>query len=121
MNPRNAAAGSLRQLDPRMTAARPLDMFIYGLGLVEGGEMPVHHGEGLKQLRRWGFKICPQSRGVESVDGCLEYYREIGVARAGLPYQIDGVVYKVDDIELQRQLGFVSRAACRRSASRPAR
>jgi len=110
VNPRNAAAGSLRQLDPRMTAARPLDLFIYGVGYVEGGELPGHHGEVLKLLRGFGFKICPQTRLVESVEGCLEYYREIGAARAQLPYQIDGVVYKVDDIELQRRLGFVSRA-----------
>jgi len=110
VNPRNAAAGSLRQLDPRMTAARPLDLFIYGVGFVEGGELPSRHSAVLNALRRWGFKICPQSRVVESVDGCLDYYREIGAARSSLPYQIDGVVYKVDDIELQRQLGFVSRA-----------
>jgi DNA ligase (NAD+) len=110
VNPRNAAAGSLRQLDPRMTAARPLDIFVYGVGFVEGGELPAHHGAVLKALRGWGFKICPQSRVVDSIDGCLEYYREIGAARSTLPYQIDGVVYKVDDIELQRQLGFVSRA-----------
>jgi DNA ligase (NAD+) len=110
INPRNAAAGSLRQLDPRMTAARPLDLFVYGVGYVEGGELPSHHSAVLKALRQWGFKICPQSRVVESVEGCLEYYRDIGAARAKLPYQIDGVVYKVDDIELQRQLGFVSRA-----------
>ena len=110
VNPRNAAAGSLRQLDPRMTAARPLDLFIYGVGYVEGGELPGHHSEVLQALRGWGFKICPQSRVVESIEGCLEYFREIGAARAKLPYQIDGVVYKVDDIELQRQLGFVSRA-----------
>lgn len=110
VNPRNAAAGSLRQLDPRMTAARPLDLFIYGVGHVEGGEMPGHHSEVLKTLRGFGFKICPQARVVDSVEGCLEYYRDIGEARAKLPYQIDGVVYKVDDIELQRQLGFVSRA-----------
>jgi DNA ligase (NAD+) len=110
VNPRNAAAGSLRQLDPKMTAARPLDMFIYGVGYVEGGELPGHHSEMLKALRSFGFKICPQSRVVESVEGCLEYYRDIGAARAKLPYQIDGVVYKVDDIELQRQLGFVARA-----------
>ena len=110
VNPRNAAAGSLRQLDPRMTAARPLDVFIYGIGYVEGGEMPAHHGQLLQSLRRWGFRICPQSCVVESVEGCLEYYREMGAARARLPYQIDGVVYKVDDMELQRQLGFVSRA-----------
>jgi DNA ligase (NAD+) len=110
VNPRNAAAGSLRQLDPRMTAARPLDLFIYGIGYVEGGELPGHHSEMLKMLRGFGFKVCPQTRVVESVDGCLAYFREIGAARATLPYQIDGVVYKVDDIELQRQLGFVSRA-----------
>jgi DNA ligase (NAD+) len=110
VNPRNAAAGSLRQLDPRMTAARPLDLFIYGVGHVEGGELPGHHSEVLKMLRGFGFKICPQTRVVESVEGCLAYFRDIGAARATLPYQIDGVVYKVDDIELQRQLGFVSRA-----------
>ena len=110
VNPRNAAAGSLRQLDPRMTAARPLDLFIYGIGQVEGGRVPTHHSELLQSLRRWGFKICPQSRAVESIDRCLEYYRDMGEARSKLPYQIDGVVYKVDDMELQRQLGFVSRA-----------
>jgi DNA ligase (NAD+) len=110
VNPRNAAAGSLRQLDPRMTAARPLDLYIYGLGVVEGVEMPTRHSEILVRLREWGFKVSPQSRVVDSIDGCLAYYRDIGLARHSLPHQIDGVVYKVDDIELQRQLGFVSRA-----------
>jgi DNA ligase (NAD+) len=110
VNPRNAAAGSLRQLDPRITAARPLDLFIYGLGIVEGGELPTYHSATLQALRHWGFKICPQSRVVEAADGCLDYYREMGALRPKLPYQIDGVVYKVDDLELQRQLGFVSRA-----------
>jgi len=110
VNPRNAAAGSLRQLDSRMTAARPLDLFIYGVGYVEGVELPTRHTELLQQLKLWGFKICPQSRAVESVDDCLEYYRSLGAARAGLPYQIDGVVYKVDDMELQRRLGFIARA-----------
>ncbi|MHB8720602.1 MAG: NAD-dependent DNA ligase LigA [Steroidobacteraceae bacterium] len=110
VNPRNAAAGSLRQLDPKMTAARPLDLFIYGLGIVEGVAMPALHSATLQALRKWGFKICPQSRVVTGADGCLDYYREIGGLRARLPYQIDGVVYKVDDLELQRQLGFVSRA-----------
>jgi DNA ligase (NAD+) len=110
VNPRNAAAGSLRQLDPRMTAARPLDLFIYGVGHVEGGDLPGHHSEVLQTLRRWGFKVSAQSRTVESIEGCLEYYREIGAARPTLGYQIDGVVYKVDDIKLQRRLGFVSRA-----------
>jgi DNA ligase (NAD+) len=110
VNPRNAAAGSLRQLDPRLTAARPLDLFIYALGIVEGGELPAHHSEILQALRHWGFKICPQSRVVEGADGCLDYYREMGTLRSKLPYQIDGVVYKVDDLDLQRQLGFISRA-----------
>lgn len=110
VNPRNAAAGSLRQLDPRITAARPLDLFIYGVGAFEGGKLPAQQSEMLKELRRLGFKICPQSRVVESIEGCLEYYREIGAARAHLPYQIDGVVYKVDDVDWQRQLGFISRA-----------
>jgi DNA ligase (NAD+) len=110
VNPRNAAAGSLRQLDPKMTAARPLDLFIYGLGIVEGGELPGHHSEVLQALRHWGFKICPQSRVVQAADGCLDYYRKMGEQRSKLPYQIDGVVYKVDDLELQRTLGFVSRA-----------
>jgi DNA ligase (NAD+) len=110
INPRNAAAGSLRQLDPRMTAARPLDLFIYGVGVIEGGELPPHHSETLKALRALGFKICPQSTVVESIDGCLDYYRDMGAARASLPYQIDGVVYKVDDLNLQRKLGFISRA-----------
>jgi DNA ligase (NAD+) len=110
VNPRNAAAGSLRQLDPRMTAARPLDLFIYGVGVVEGGSLPPRHSEMLKELRQMGFKICPQSRVVKSIEGCLEYYREMGAMRSQLPYQIDGVVYKVDDLDLQRQLGFISRA-----------
>jgi DNA ligase (NAD+) len=110
VNPRNAAAGSLRQLDARMTASRPLDVFIYGVGYVEGGQLPGHHGEMLQLLRLWGFKICPQSRIVESIDGCLQYYHDMGLARATLPYQIDGVVYKVDDIAVQRRLGFISRA-----------
>src|SRR3984957_14237762 len=110
VNPRNAAAGSLRQLDPKMTAARPLDLFIYGLGIVEGGELPAKHSAILQALRHCGFKICPQSRVVEGADGCLDYYREMGVLRAKLPYQIDGVVYKVDDLELQKRLGFISRA-----------
>jgi DNA ligase (NAD+) len=110
VNPRNAAAGSLRQLDPRMTAARPLDLFIYGIGLLEGVKLPGTHSETLQELRRLGFKICPQSKVVSSIDGCLKYYQDMGEARAQLPYQIDGVVYKVDDLKLQRELGFISRA-----------
>ena len=110
VNPRNAAAGSLRQLDPRLTAARPLDLFIYGIGYIEGGVLPGRQSALLQRFKHWGFKICPQARIVESVDGCLEYFREIGEMRPKLPYQIDGVVYKVDELEAQRTLGFVSRA-----------
>jgi DNA ligase (NAD+) len=110
VNPRNAAAGSLRQLDPRLTAARPLDMFVYGIGNVDGANIPGSHSQTLKLLREWGFKICPQSEVVESIEGCLTYYERMGVMRAKLPYQIDGVVYKVDDVDLQKRLGFVSRA-----------
>ena len=110
VNPRNAAAGSLRQLDPRMTAARPLDLFIYGVGVIEGIDLPAEHSATLQLLRQWGFKICPQAQVVESIEGCLAYYREMGIARSRLPYQIDGVVYKVDELQLQKRLGFVSRA-----------
>jgi DNA ligase (NAD+) len=110
VNPRNAAAGSLRQLDPRMTAARPLDLFIYGIGYIEGGVLPLHHGAMLKRLRELGFKVSPLVRVVDSIEGCLAYYRDVGAQRATLPYQIDGVVYKVDDIALQRELGYISRA-----------
>lgn len=110
VNPRNAAAGSLRQLDPRLTAARPLDMFVYGIGNVDGANLPGSHSQTLKLLREWGFKVCPQSEVVESIEGCLTYYERMGAMRARLPYQIDGVVYKVDDVELQKRLGFISRA-----------
>ena len=110
VNPRNAAAGSLRQLDPRITAARPLDLFIYGVGHVEGGTLPASQGGIFEALRGWGFRICPQNRVVDGIEGCLAYYREIGAARATLPYQIDGVVYKVDATTQQAQLGFVARA-----------
>ena len=110
VNPRNAAAGSLRQLDARITAQRPLDIFIYGTGFVQDGALPLTHGETLQQLRQWGFKVCPQSRIVDSIDDCLRFYEDIGAQRASLPYQIDGVVYKVDDFALRRRLGFVARA-----------
>jgi DNA ligase (NAD+) len=110
VNPRNAAAGSLRQLDPRITASRPLDIFLYAVGLVEGGTVPDHHTGLLKAFRDWGLKTCPEARAVRGVAGCLEYYRDIGARRESLPYQIDGVVYKVDARADQERLGFVSRA-----------
>jgi len=110
VNPRNAAAGSLRQLDPRLTAKRPLDIFFYGLGAVEGWTVPSHQSEMLNTLRRWGLRLCPDAECVSGIEGCLDYYRRLGDRRAALPYDIDGVVYKVDDREHQRLLGAVSRA-----------
>jgi len=110
VNPRNAAAGSLRQLDPRLTAERPLDMYVYSVGLVEDGELPGRHSEIIATLHKWGFKTCPESKVVKGVDGCLNYYDDIGKKRDALGYDIDGVVYKVDSLALQRELGFVSRA-----------
>ena len=110
VNPRNAAAGSLRQLDPKLTAERPLDIYVYSVGLVEGGNLPGNHSEILDQLQDWGFKICPERRVVEGIDGCLAFYKEIGARRNSLGYEIDGVVYKVDNLLQQRELGSVSRA-----------
>lgn len=110
VNPRNAAAGSLRQLDPKLTAARPLDMYVYSVGFIDGGELPGRHSEVISRLQDWGLKTCPESRVVKGVEGCLDYYNEIGRKRDALGYDIDGVVYKVDSLEMQKELGFVSRA-----------
>ena len=110
VNPRNAAAGSLRQLDPRVTATRPLELFLYAVGVVEGVDLPSRHSQVLQRLRDWGLRVCPEARVVQGVEGCLDYYRDIGTRRVRLPYQIDGVVYKIDDLGVQRDLGFVSRA-----------
>lgn len=110
VNPRNAAAGSLRQLDPRLTAGRPLDMYAYSVGVTDGGELPARHSEIINLLQGWGIKVCPERRVVIGVEGCLEYYEKIGERRESLSYEIDGVVYKVDSLELQQELGFVSRA-----------
>ena len=109
-NPRNATAGSLRQLDPKVAATRPLTMFVYGLGHVEGGDLPVTHSATLTRLADWGFRVCPENAVVTGAQGCIEYYASIGQRRENLAYEIDGVVYKVDDYRLQRELGFVSRA-----------
>jgi len=110
VNPRNAAAGSLRQLDPRVSAARPLDMFFYALGAVEGATLPPRHSELLQWLRTLGLPVCPEVRAVRGVGGCLAYYRDIGARRGALPYQIDGVVYKLDARADQERVGYVSRA-----------
>ena len=109
-NPRNGAAGSLRQLDPRMTAQRPLAFYAYGVGAVDGGELPQTHSATLARLREWGFPVSGESDVVRGLDGLLGYYRRIGERRDELPFDIDGVVYKVDDYAEQEQLGFVSRA-----------
>ena len=110
VNPRNAAAGSLRQLDPKLAASRPLEMFFYGASQVEGRKMPGRHSEVLAMLRDLGLRTSPESRVVEGVDGLMSYYEDIGRRRSALRYQIDGVVYKVDALDLQRELGFVARA-----------
>lgn len=111
-NPRNAAAGSLRQLDSRITAQRPLEIYCYGMGVVEGDAVPLpaSHRQRLTRLAEWGLRINPE---IETVTGCAamqDYYARMGAKRDALPYEIDGIVFKVDDLELQSQLGFVARA-----------
>jgi DNA ligase (NAD+) len=110
VNPRNAAAGTLRQLDPRIAAERPLQMCCYSVGLVEGGELPDKHSEILSRLSHWGLRINTESDVVVGVEGCNDYYERLARKRDGLPYDIDGIVFKVNDIRLQQELGFVSRA-----------
>jgi DNA ligase (NAD+) len=109
VNPRNAAAGSLRQLDPRVTATRPLAFYAYALGAVEGGDLPKRHSQVLAQLREWGFPVSPLVGVARGERGLLDYYAMIGAERDALPFDIDGVVYKVDDLSAQRELGFVGR------------
>lgn len=114
VNPRNAAAGSLRQLDSRITATRPLEMCAYSTGWVEGDEgdlaLPESHTARLERLAQWGFLINAQMRAVKNIDECLEYFSRLGEIRDSLSYDIDGIVFKVNAHSLQRQLGFVSRA-----------
>ncbi|AXT40431.1 NAD-dependent DNA ligase LigA [Alteromonas sp. BL110] len=111
-NPRNAAAGSLRQLDSKITAKRPLMFYAYSLGVVqpESFELPTTHSSRLAQLGKWGLPLCPDIDTAEGGKGCLNYYNHILEKRDNLPYDIDGVVFKVDRIELQNTLGFVARA-----------
>ena len=110
VNPRNAAAGSLRQLDPKVTEHRALDVFFYGVGATEGWTMPRRHSELLAAMRELGLRTCPEIMVVAGVAGCIEYYEAMGRRRNALGYEIDGVVYKVDRLDWQRDLGFVSRA-----------
>ncbi len=110
VNPRNAAAGSLRQLDSRITAMRPLAFYCYGIGLVEGQKIADTHSGILERLREWGLPVNPLIELALGIDQCLAYYHHIEKKRSQLPYEIDGVVYKVNRLALQQQLGFVSRA-----------
>ncbi|MDY7572783.1 NAD-dependent DNA ligase LigA [Actimicrobium sp. CCI2.3] len=109
-NPRNAAAGSLRQLDSRITAQRALRFFAYGIGTLDGAEMPASHSALLDWYRTLGIPVCNERKVVRGAAGLLDFYRDIGTRRASLPYEIDGVVYKVDETAQQQQLGFVARA-----------
>lgn len=109
-NPRNGAAGSLRQLDPAITARRPLAFYAYGLGQVEGWPVPDRHTLTLAAFRDFGLPVSPEAEQACGLAGLLDYYRRIGARRDALPYDIDGVVYKVDRYDQQRLLGFVARA-----------
>lgn len=109
-NPRNAAAGSLRQLNPAITANRPLAIYCYGVGACEGYDLPESHWNLLNLLKEFGFRVSSEVRQVDGVEGCLEYYNQMLVKRPQLPFEIDGVVYKMDSIPLQQQLGYISRA-----------
>lgn len=110
VNPRNAAAGSLRQLDPRITAQRPLEMCAYSVGFVEGGTIPSSHTKILYALSSWGLRINQEMAGVVGIQACANYFSQLEKKRESLPYDIDGIVFKVNDLYLQKQLGFVSRA-----------
>ncbi|HEX7340189.1 MAG TPA: NAD-dependent DNA ligase LigA, partial [Rhodanobacteraceae bacterium] len=109
-NPRNGAAGSLRQLDPAVTAKRRLSFRAYAVGVVEGGALPDTHSATLRQLKAWGFPVSRVVDTAHGFDGLVAYFRRIGELRASLPYDIDGVVYKLDDYAGQEAMGFVARA-----------
>jgi DNA ligase (NAD+) len=109
-NPRNAAAGSLRQLNPAVTASRPLAIYCYGIGACEGYNLPPSHWEQLQLLKEFGFRVSSETLKEVGIKGCLHYYNDLLARRDKLPFEIDGVVYKVDSIPLQQQLGFISRA-----------
>ena len=110
VNPRNAAAGSLRQKKPTVTARRPLELCAYSVALEDESRLPATHWEGLQQVSAWGFRINPEMRRANGAEDCLQAYNELMDKRPSLPYEIDGIVFKVNSLALQRQLGFVSRA-----------
>lgn len=109
-NPRNAAAGSLRQLDPRITAKRPLTFFCYGVGVLEGGELPRSHIGRLHQFKEWGLPVSDRVRLCTGSDEVLAFYRQVEADRTTLGFDIDGVVVKIDSLDIQETLGFVARA-----------
>ncbi|MFZ3016902.1 MAG: NAD-dependent DNA ligase LigA [Gallionella sp.] len=109
VNPRNGAAGSIRQLDPRLTAKRPLSFFSYGLGEVQGWTLPATHSAVLDQLAQMGMPVCNERAVVCGAQGLVEFHQRVAGKRDTLPFDIDGVVYKVNSLALQRELGFVSR------------
>ena len=109
-NPRNAAAGSLRQLDPQITAQRPLTIYCYGAGRCQGAKLPATHGAVLDMLRAFGLRVSGETRVLRSLAECMAYYEAIAARREDLPYEIDGVVYKVNALAQQRELGTVARA-----------
>ena len=108
-NPRNAAAGSVRQLDPRITAKRPLDMFIYNMGYAEGKPMPETHWDTMEYFKKLGFKINPRNRLVSSLEEAAQYYHEWEGKREALPYEADGVVIKINSLALQKELGDIGK------------
>lgn len=110
VNPRNAAAGSLRQLDSRITASRPLEMCAHSVGLVERGELPSTHSKILTALKSWGFLINRETQVANNIQGAIEFYSHIGEKRGALAYDIDGIVFKVNSRELQEDLGFIARS-----------
>jgi len=110
VNPRNAAAGSLRLLDPKITHSRKLSMYCYAIGVVENYELTSSHAEQLSKLSSWGFNICPEIKKVNKIDECIDYYERLYAERENLAYHIDGVVYKVDDITVQKILGNTAKS-----------
>lgn len=110
VNPRNAAAGTLRQLDSKLTASRPLAFFAYGMGAIEGADLPKSHSAMMDWLEAFRLPVTRERRVVKGLAGLLDFYKDIGARRPQLPFEIDGVVYKVNSLAAQEKLGFVSRA-----------